>query len=58
MFSDWILNLKLLFNLLFVGYLELKITITGTMTQNYYRLASLRNVQILLLSINTQHNLM
>ena len=32
MISDWILNLKLLLNLLYVGYLDFKITMTGTET--------------------------
>jgi len=42
-------ELKIAFNLLFVGYFELKITSTGdhdSRTQNYYKQASLSNVNI------------
>ena len=55
MISDWILNLKLLLNLLYVGYLDFKITITGHQDTKLLQTRPDEIMLILVLYMNTQH---
>ena len=55
MFSDWILNLKLLLICCLLVISNSRSQVRGTMmTQNYYKQASLSNVNFTMSSLNTQ----